>query len=102
MNHVRIRRREVCPGAGTLTSEEIAMSAELKLGENVRGFREDRKQFRLICFAAFAICLAPAVIDAFLPRKWRLLPQDPEANRSIFGQAKAAAHSAATFGLMGY
>jgi hypothetical protein len=78
------------------------MGVELKLGANPRAFREDRKQFRLICIAAFPICLAPAVMDVFLPRKWRLLPQDPEANRSIFGQAKAAAHTAATFGLMGY
>ncbi|SFK66219.1 hypothetical protein [Methylocapsa palsarum] len=78
------------------------MSAELNLGANVRALRNDRKQFSLICFAAFAICLFPAIMDAFLPRKWRLLPQDPDVNRSIFGQAKAAAHSAAAFGLMGY
>lgn len=73
----------------------------MNLGRNVDAFRKDKRQFRLIYAAAFAICLLPAVLDVFLPRKWQLLPQHIGSSGSFLGRAKAAAGAAATFGLMG-
>jgi hypothetical protein len=72
------------------------MASNLKSDKYSNSHREDWMQFRLIFFAAFFVFLWAAIIDIFLPRNWRLLPQSPEARWSFLGQAKAAAQIAAT------
>jgi hypothetical protein len=86
----------------TQPSKDSHMAGNLKSRKSVGTRRDDRSQYRLICGAAFIICLPAAAIDVVLPRKWRLLPQSVDSNRSVYHQARATAHTAAAFAMMGY
>jgi hypothetical protein len=53
--------------------------------------------FRLIFMAIFLVFLVVTAIARILPRQWRMTGD----NRSIFGEAKAAAATLAPFAFMG-
>lgn len=58
-------------------------------------------EFRLIFMISFAIFLMVAVIERVLPSSWRSHALGPDGGKSIFGEARAAAHTFVPFAFMG-
>lgn len=63
--------------------------------------REELAEFRIIFLLCFPLCLAAAALGRMLPRRWRDDRHRPAARRSIFAEAKAAAHACVPFAFMG-
>ena len=58
-------------------------------------------EFRLIFVVSFAIFLMVAVVERVLPSSWRSHAVGPDGGKSIFGEARAAAHTFVPFAFMG-
>ena len=63
--------------------------------------RGEVSEFRLIFMVSFAIFLMVAVIERVLPSSWRSHAFGPDSGKSIFGEARAAAHTFVPFAFMG-
>ncbi len=63
--------------------------------------RGEVSEFRLIFMVSFAIFLMVAVIERVLPSSWRSPALGLDGGKSIFGEARAAAHTFVPFAFMG-
>ena len=63
--------------------------------------RVEAGEFRLIFLASFAIFLMVAVIERVLPSSWRSHALGHDGGKSIFGEARSAAHTFVPFAFMG-
>jgi hypothetical protein len=68
-------------------------------GVMARPRKQEATEFRLIFVASFAIFLMVAIVERFLPSQWRQLGAD--GNKSIIGEARAAARTFVPFAFMG-
>ena len=62
---------------------------------------QNRRDYRLIFMSAYLICLAGAIFERLVPRRWRAPAGERAARRSVFGQARSSAQLAASAALMG-
>jgi hypothetical protein len=67
----------------------------------LRPRRGETSEFRLIFMVSFAIFLMVAVIERVLPSSWRSHALGHDGGKSIFGEARAAAHTFVPFAFMG-
>jgi hypothetical protein len=58
-------------------------------------------EFRLIFTIAFAVFLFTSVIERALPHKWAQRAGEGEIRKSVFEQAREAAHISAAYAFMG-
>jgi hypothetical protein len=58
-------------------------------------------EFRLIFSIAFAVFLFTSVIERALPHKWAQRAGEGEIRKSVFEQAREAAHISAAYAFMG-
>jgi hypothetical protein len=63
--------------------------------------KHDAIEFRLIYSVAFAVFLLTSVIERAMPHKWAQRPGDSEVRKSVFEQAREAAHISAAYAFMG-
>jgi hypothetical protein len=63
--------------------------------------RHDAIEFRMIFSLAFAFFLLTSVIERALPHKWMGRVADGEVRKSVFEQAREAAHISAGYAFMG-
>ncbi len=63
--------------------------------------KHDAVEFRLIYTIAFAVFLLTSVIERALPHKWAQRAGDNEIRKSVFEQAREAAHISAAYAFMG-
>ena len=62
---------------------------------------QNRRDYRLIFMGAFLVCLAGAVVERIMPRRWRAPAGGAARRTSILGQARSSAQLAASAALMG-
>ena len=62
--------------------------------------QRERKGFHRIFAAAFVMCFLGAVVDLFLPRQWRLLPQRAGRRRSFLDHVIDEAKALTAFAFM--
>jgi hypothetical protein len=60
----------------------------------------ERREARRIFAMAFAICFLVAVVDLFLPRRFRLLPHPAGAHKPLFDHLSEQARAVTAFALM--
>jgi hypothetical protein len=58
-------------------------------------------EFRLLFTVTFTVFLMAAAVSRLLPADWRPLPPQAGADRSIIGEAKAAANMIVPYAFMG-
>jgi hypothetical protein len=63
--------------------------------------KSDAIEFRLIYSIAFAVFLLTSVIERAMPHKWAQRPGESEVRKSVFEQAREAAHISAAYAFMG-
>lgn len=63
--------------------------------------KHDAIEFRLIYTIAFAVFLLTSVIERAMPHKWAQRAGDNEIRKSVFEQAREAAHISAAYAFMG-
>jgi hypothetical protein len=63
--------------------------------------KHDAIEFRLIYTMAFAVFLLTSVIERAMPHKWSQRAGDNEIKKSVFEQAREAAHISAAYAFMG-
>jgi hypothetical protein len=63
--------------------------------------KQDAVEFRLIFTLAFAVFLLTSVIERAMPHKWAQRMGDGEVRKSVFEQAREAAHISAAYAFMG-
>ncbi|OYW54331.1 MAG: hypothetical protein B7Y80_10330 [Hyphomicrobium sp. 32-62-53] len=63
--------------------------------------KHDAVEFRLIYTLAFAVFLLTSVIERAMPHKWAQRNGDNEIRKSVFEQAREAAHISAAYAFMG-
>ena len=63
--------------------------------------KQDAVEFRLIFTLAFAVFLLTSVIERAMPHKWAQRVGDGEVRKSVFEQAREAAHISAAYAFMG-
>jgi hypothetical protein len=63
--------------------------------------KHDAIEFRLIFTIAFAVFLLTSVIERAMPHKWTQRAGDGEIRKSVFEQAREAAHISAAYAFMG-
>ncbi len=63
--------------------------------------KHDAIEFRLIYTMAFAVFLLTSVIERAMPHKWAQRAGDTEIRKSVFEQAREAAHISAAYAFMG-
>lgn len=63
--------------------------------------KKEAIEFRLIYSIAFAVFLFTSVIERAMPHKWAQRPGDSEVRKSVFEQAREAAHISAAYAFMG-
>ena len=63
--------------------------------------RGERIESRLLYAVLFAVFLIPAAVDRFIPGQWRFLGSPDSGQKSIIGNANAAAKTATSFAFMG-
>jgi hypothetical protein len=63
--------------------------------------KSDAIEFRLIYSIAFAVFLFTSVIERAMPHKWAQRPGESEVRKSVFEQAREAAHISAAYAFMG-
>jgi hypothetical protein len=68
---------------------------------SARPRRGEASEFRLIFMVSFAIFLMVAVIERVLPSSWRSHALGHDGGKSIFGEARSAAHTFVPFAFMG-
>ncbi len=66
-----------------------------------RARRGEVSEFRLIFMVSFAIFLLVALVERILPPSWRPHVLPPGSSKSIFGEARAAAHTFVPLAFMG-
>lgn len=75
------------PGGPSLAGETIATRMQRK--------QTEQREFQLVLALIFSVFLMISLVSRVLPRSWR--PLDRGHNRSVIGEAKAAAHEMAPF-----
>ena len=89
------------PLSGNAYLQEMQMTFDLS-SHNVSPYIQwERRESRRIFAMAFAICFLGAVIDVFLPRQWRLLPQPAGARKPLLEHVNEQARAVTAFALMG-
>jgi hypothetical protein len=83
-------------GSRPPASKEQAMAV---LSQSARARRRERREYRILCFVAFAFFLAVAALERLLPRRWRSLPRGGKRG-SIIADARAATYSTVPFVFM--
>ena len=63
--------------------------------------KQDAIEFRLIYTIAFAVFLLTSIIERAMPHKWAQGGGDGEVSKSVFEQAREAAHISAAYAFMG-
>lgn len=63
--------------------------------------KHEAVEFRLIYTIAFAVFLFTSVIERAMPHKWAQRAGDNEIRKSVFEQAREAAHISAAYAFMG-
>jgi hypothetical protein len=63
--------------------------------------RGERIESRLLYAVLFTVFLIPAAVDRFIPGSWRFLGSSEANQKSIIGNANAAAKTATSFAFMG-
>ena len=63
--------------------------------------KHDAIEFRLIYTLAFGVFLLTSVIERAMPHKWAQRAGDNEIRKSVFEQAREAAHISAAYAFMG-
>jgi hypothetical protein len=63
--------------------------------------RERTWEFRLLFVVSFVTFLAAGIVARALPGQWRPHPPGPQGDKSVFGEAKAAASIFVPFAFMG-
>jgi hypothetical protein len=77
------------------------MTFNLGLHNGSTYLQRERREYRRIFAMAFAICFLGAIVDLFLPRQWRLLPQPAAACKPFLDHVNEQARVVTAFAFMG-
>lgn len=111
---IAVRRNEPKPVAFTATPQATAsatagsIAVSRAVANHTAGTRQSSKpkkheaiEFRLIFAAAFAVFLLASIVERALPHKWAQRAGSGEVSKSVFEQAREAAHISVAYAFMG-